>query len=90
MTKKGEIYIKIIAERLKEARNENARTQSDLAEVLNISLAAFGEYERTREDVILVEGKHEEIIEPELFEAVGKTFRETPPADTKKLRNMFA
>jgi DNA invertase Pin-like site-specific DNA recombinase len=45
---------------------------------------------RAREDVILVEGKHEGIIEPELFEAVGKTFRETPPADTKKLRNMFA
>ena len=46
MTKKGEIYIKIIAERLKEARNEKSKTQNDLAEVLNISRAAFGEYER--------------------------------------------
>lgn len=46
LTKKGEIHIKIIAERLKEARNEKAKTQSDLAEVLNISRAAFGEYER--------------------------------------------
>lgn len=46
MTKKGEIYIKVIAERLKVARNEKAKTQSDLAEVLNISRAAFGEYER--------------------------------------------
>jgi transcriptional regulator with XRE-family HTH domain len=46
LTKKGEIRIKIIAERLKEARNEKAKTQSDLAELLNISRAAFGEYER--------------------------------------------
>jgi len=46
LTKKGEIHIKIIAERLKEARNEKAKTQSDLAELLNISRAAFGEYER--------------------------------------------
>lgn len=46
MTKKGEIHIKIIAKRLKEARNEKSKTQNDLAEVLNISRAAFGEYER--------------------------------------------
>lgn len=46
MTKKGEIYIRIIAERLKESRNAKAKTQSELAELLNISRAAFGEYER--------------------------------------------
>ena len=38
--------MKIIAERLKTARNAKAKTQNDLAALLNISRAAFGEYER--------------------------------------------
>ena len=44
--KKGKFNIKIIAERLKESRNAKAKTQNDLAALLNISRAAFGEYER--------------------------------------------
>ena len=45
---------------------------------------------RPREEVILVEGKHDAIIDEELFNAVQKTFREGAPVDRKKLINMFA
>lgn len=45
---------------------------------------------RSRDEVILVEGKHDAIIEQELFDAVQKTFREAAPVDRKKLKNMFA
>lgn len=55
----------------------------------------YGKIEKTRrksskEDIILVEGKHEPIIDQETFDAVQKMFGHKPPTNNKELTNVLA
>ena len=44
----------------------------------------------TKEDTLLVEGKHPALIDDETFEKVQKNFQFHPPVETKKLNNILA
>lgn len=55
----------------------------------------YGKIEKTRrksldKDIILVDGKHEAIIDQETFDAVQKMFGHKAPTDSKKLTNILA